>query len=171
MKLVNLTPHDIMLYIHETSTTIAPSGNVARVITHAYPEPTIMADIHDDAHRSTIEVPVHCMHSVAIDGLPQPHPDVLYIVSTMVAQHCSERHDVVAPDTGDSALRDEQGIITAVRGFVRFVDDISQQMPTHGDMIDIDDFDMDIINSIWRDMADRQTPASTQKKTKKRTKK
>jgi len=57
-----------------------------------------------------------------IEGLPDPQPGVVYIVSMVVRQaaQAQGRTDVVSPDTSpQGAIRDEQGRIIAVRGFVR----------------------------------------------------
>lgn len=53
-----------------------------------------------------------------ITGLPEKTVGKIFIVSLPVAQ-AAKRHDVVAPDTGSSAVR-ENGQIKAVRGFVTF---------------------------------------------------
>jgi hypothetical protein len=53
-----------------------------------------------------------------VSGLPEAQPDTIYIVSGMVlAAMNGSRPDVVAPDTGPDAIR-ENGQIVAVRGFV-----------------------------------------------------
>lgn len=41
-----------------------------------------------------------------------------YVVSALVLAHCAGRKDVVAPDTGPTAVRDGNSHIAAVRGFV-----------------------------------------------------
>ena len=54
----------------------------------------------------------------AVTGLPDAAPDTIYIVSGMVLGALNgTRSDVVAPDTGADAVR-ENGQIVAVRGFV-----------------------------------------------------
>jgi hypothetical protein len=47
---------------------------------------------------------------------------VLYVVSLPVAQHAARlgRQDFIAPDTGAGAVRDADGKIVGVRGFVRY---------------------------------------------------
>jgi len=53
-----------------------------------------------------------------VTGMPDAQPDTVYIVSGMVlAALKGARTDVVAPDTGSDAIR-ENGQIVAVRGFV-----------------------------------------------------
>ena len=53
-----------------------------------------------------------------VEGLPEPQPDTVYIVSALVLSALAgSRPDVVAPDTGGDAIR-ENGQIKAVRGLV-----------------------------------------------------
>ena len=54
-----------------------------------------------------------------VEGLPEPQPGVLYIVSMLVAQRVM-RADVVSPDSGPTAIR-ENGQIVAVRALNRHV--------------------------------------------------
>lgn len=54
-----------------------------------------------------------------VQGIPEPREGVVYIVSALVLSALAgKRRDVVAPDTGADAVRDPQGRILAVRGFV-----------------------------------------------------
>jgi len=53
------------------------------------------------------------------DSAQLPEPDIVYIVFSPVLSGVKRRNDVVAPDTGPCAVRDEKGQIIAVRGFVR----------------------------------------------------
>jgi hypothetical protein len=53
-----------------------------------------------------------------VEGLPDPVAGVVYIVSGRVlSELAGSRPDVVSPDTGPDAIR-ENGQIKAVRGFV-----------------------------------------------------
>jgi len=109
MQIVNLTPHAITVEKGDgTRLNIPPTPPSVRiqqenVVTHAI----------DD-------IPVSMVQYGAVEHLPAPQPDTLYVVSAMVAQQCRDRADVVAPDTGSSAIRDEAGRIIAVRGFVKY---------------------------------------------------
>ena len=53
-----------------------------------------------------------------VQGLPEPDGNI-YIVSMVVAQAVSGRSDVIAPDTGPTAYR-ENGLIVGVRQFARY---------------------------------------------------
>ena len=108
MKFVNLTPHPIrVLDVHGAEHEFVPSGQVARVgqVTHEMPELSGFR--------------VRTNQSGTISGLPEPQDVVIYLVSGFVLAACRGREDVLAPDTGPDCLRDENGHITAVRGFLR----------------------------------------------------
>lgn len=54
----------------------------------------------------------------AVENLPEPVEGVVYVVSALVLSALGgSRPDVVAPDTGPDAIR-ENGQVVAVRGFV-----------------------------------------------------
>lgn len=103
MNMVNLTPHDINVVVGETTITIPKSGTVARVTSTQ----TEVGNING--------IPVVKTVFGTVEGLPEPEIDTIYIVSSLVLAQL-ERVDVVAPDTGPTALR-ENGQIVAVRRF------------------------------------------------------
>lgn len=109
MHIINLTPHAITIQKSDgTQLTIPPTTPSARiqqenVVTHAI-----------------TDIPVSTVRYGEVEHLPDPQPDTVYVVSAMVAQQCRGRTDVVAPDTGSSAIRDDAGRIVAVRGFVKY---------------------------------------------------
>ena len=108
---INLTPHSIFVTIHpdfldDRGIEYPASGQVARVAAVR----SVAADL--GPHR------VMRQSFGAVEGLPDPVAGVIYIVSGMVLSALSgSRPDVVAPDTGPDAIR-ENGQIVAVRGFV-----------------------------------------------------
>jgi hypothetical protein len=109
MNIVNLTPHAVTVQ-HEdgTVTEIPPSGTVARVEAAQVP----IGDVDGiTVVRSTFGPPT---------DLPDPAEGVVYLVSSLVAQAVPDREDVVAPDTGATCVRNENGRIVAVRRFQRF---------------------------------------------------
>jgi len=107
MRFVNLTPHKIVIRTAEGDIEIEPSGMIARAITVETPAepingiPTIRRDFGE------------------IKGLPAPEPDTVYIVSSIALSAVGSRNDVVAPDTGPTAIRDEEDRIVAVTRLVR----------------------------------------------------
>jgi hypothetical protein len=127
MKLVNLTPHAIRVVVNDAYMDvleIPPSGKVARVSSKQYfydyvevyqPDPfgegpeefREVVPLRIPVYKTTYEEPV---------GVPEPKEGVIYIVSSLVKQQLPDRDDVVAPDTGPSAIR-ENGQVVAVTRF------------------------------------------------------
>jgi len=105
MKIINLTPHAINI---TDGPTFPPSGKVARVSVQQVDDGMIDG------------VPVKKQTFGDIVDLPPPAPDTVYIVSSLVlsAAKAAGRTDCVAPDTAN-AVRDENGHIVSVPGFVR----------------------------------------------------
>ena len=124
-RVVNLTPHPIVVRLfdsvrgEEFDLVFPPSGRVARVKAESWPlgylAPTPMGGVALVVRSSFGE----------IEGLPEPEEGTLFLVSALVAQAAAKagRLDVLAPDTGpDSAIRNEDGQIVAVRRFVTFAE-------------------------------------------------
>lgn len=110
MKLINLTPHDVVLRLEEGREKIYPSEGNARVTTHS----EVVGQVDG--------VEIVSQQYGDIDGLPSPQDGVLYIVSLVVRQaaQAQGRDDVISPDTSpQGAIRDGEGRIVAVRRFVR----------------------------------------------------
>ena len=102
---VNLTPHAITV---EGVGTIPASGQVARVETRRCCVGSINGGVL-----------LVSQISGDVQSLPEPREGVVYIVSAFVLSALAgKRRDVVAPDTGADAVR-ENGQIMAVRGFVQ----------------------------------------------------
>jgi len=111
MELINLTPHEITIVGEDGKViaTISPSGSVARVKTTQ----TIIGQVND--------IPIVRTFFGDVEGLPEPEPNTVFIVSSMVAQAVPHRDDVVAPDTSpNGVVRDEEGRIVGVKRFQRW---------------------------------------------------
>jgi len=122
MKLVNLTPHPIVLRNAKgEDLTIAPSGIVARV----QEIPGIIMSTNKG------HVPTYCPSFYGkIEGIPEKQePGTRYIVSLMVANAMVPQQDFydfdkfVRPGTGpqDNPIRDEAGRIIAVTRLIAVV--------------------------------------------------
>jgi hypothetical protein len=106
MNFVNLTPHPITVKTNEIKRTFEPSGQVARV--------------------ETTETLLHTVEGIPImkrtweqpTGIPDPEEGTLYIVSSVVLSAAAERTDLISPDTGKTAERNEKGHILSVIRFV-----------------------------------------------------
>ena len=106
MNFINLTPHTIKVLKNDTVFEFPPSGVVARVLVKI----TRCEPIDDFKVTKSI--------FGEIENLPTPQDDTTYIVSQMVLGRVKDRSDVVAPDTGLTAIRNEAGQIEYVSGFV-----------------------------------------------------
>ena len=105
MKLVNLTPHTLTIRVGDKEVKIEPSGQVARVATQQV--------VIDRLQFDGVKIPVVATKYGEVEGVPAPQEGVIYITSSLVAGRV-KRADVVAPDTGPTAIRNEQKQIVAV---------------------------------------------------------
>jgi hypothetical protein len=113
MKLVNLTPHAIVLQATDGSrTTVPPSGTVARRASTPGALETLPG----------VPVPIAGRQTFGqVAGLPSFEPDTLYIVSGLIASSMPDGLPLVAPGTGpnDGAIRSADGKIEAVTRLIR----------------------------------------------------
>ena len=103
MNIINLTPHAINIINGDTTTTIDPSGTVARVSVQVVPtdNPMLYTQQYGD-----------------VQDLPAPQNNTIYIVSALVLARVPHRTDVYAPLTAQ-AIRNDAGHIIGVPGLVR----------------------------------------------------
>jgi len=110
---INCTPHALAV---EGLGTLPASGTVARCAT-VREELAYLTGTPDITNCPPV-VRLVRQTTGQVTGLPEAQPDTILIVSGMVlAALNGTRQDVVAPDTGADAIR-ENGQIVAVRGFV-----------------------------------------------------
>ena len=107
-KLINLTPHEINIITPEGEMKIPPSGVIARV--------GVIRERIGEVFIDGKFIPVYKNKFGSVENLPDPKPDTLYVVSSIVAQAVSNRKDVVVPD---DSVRDEQGSIIGVRALAQ----------------------------------------------------
>lgn len=100
-KLINLTPHEIVL---NDGTKIPASGAIARCNSQSSERDE---DLVSNVTFGTVE------------GLPAPEDGVLYITSMVVAQK-AQRADVVSPDTNSKECVRQDGKIVSVPGYCRW---------------------------------------------------
>ena len=103
-QIINLTPHAITLVCGKLPMTIPSSGVVARVSSHT----EVIGNIGD--------IPITRTAYSAVEGLPEPEEDTIYIVSALVAQRVPERGDVFIPN---ESVRDENGRIIGCKSLAR----------------------------------------------------
>lgn len=107
MILINLTPHDINVLENGVIKTYPATGDVARVDQINQPNGTV-----NDA-------PVNRPTYGAVEGLPlYQKAGMYYIVSALVRQSQPHRKDLLSPDSGATAVRDEKGLIKYVTGWL-----------------------------------------------------
>lgn len=126
MEIINLTPHNIDILAEGETFTVPASGTIARVETREELTGTVPVGFVDMASGYTVPVadfgtaevtvPVVRRTTGGVTGLPGPVPGTIYIVSGVVLDEIPSgtRPDVFAPDTGDTAVRDDRGHIVAV---------------------------------------------------------
>ena len=133
MRLGNLTQHTIAIEALEGRLYL-PSDGLAYVSMKTIPDSPLF--VYDPQWVTIGEQPGDKSCTVAfnsftvtfnnpvlygeISGLPEPSADVIYITSLVVAQRAS-RSDVVSPDSGPTAIRNENGQVIAVRALNRYV--------------------------------------------------
>lgn len=101
-KLINLVDHPVHIKRPDgLIITIKPSGIVARVVTNGYPSDFKINGIPCGFENLT---PI-------IEGLPEPKENTYYIVSKIVLHMCSDRLDLVAPDTSTVMKKKDKRII------------------------------------------------------------
>jgi hypothetical protein len=103
---INLTPHQITVRTAENDIVINPTAPAARMALTSVSAGQISG------------IPLVRQEFGEIENLPAPVDGVIYITSTMVAQR-AKRADVVSPDTGPTAIR-ENGQVVAVRAMQVF---------------------------------------------------
>lgn len=101
-KLVNLTPHPIVVLGPDGEITIPASGTVARC--------SEVSEVIGELNG----VPVIRKSFGQVVNLPEPEEGVVYIVSALVAQAAKDRDDVVFPG---NLVRDDQGNIKGLNAF------------------------------------------------------
>jgi len=112
LKFKNLTPHLIHIapYLEASPDewlSIPPSGEVARVASDPGEELDSAPGVRLFAAPRWGDV----------QGLPEPDPETILIVSGLVASRCGGRPDVFGPGTGpnDQAVRDDGRVIAVTR--------------------------------------------------------
>lgn len=109
--IINLTPHAINI----NGLSIPPSGTVARVTTEEAPSDPIYG----------IPTIIRKMGNVDFGSI-KPNKQNIFIVSSMVLDAIPAKHPYAAicfaPDTGKSAIRNDQGHISSVTALVRHKD-------------------------------------------------
>lgn len=104
-RIVSVLPHEITVRLDGRDVVIPPSGQLARVATSTREIATVDG------------IPIVATVFGEIVGLPEPQPGVLYLGSTLLAQAAARqgRTDVVSPDTGPTAIREDGQVVAVIR--------------------------------------------------------
>lgn len=126
---VNLTPHEIKLKVQVEAHDPVQNQNLTQIdgpfaLLRIPPEPvparvTSIEEVIGLSDAGGLIVCVSRHTFGQIEGLPEPKPDTIYIVSGMVQDAIEGRQDVLAPDTGKTAVRISNGqmaYVTRLRG-------------------------------------------------------
>jgi len=97
---INLTPHAVVIV---GGPTLAPSGSVARCSSISTP-----AGEHGGVTLSRVVFG-------AVEGLPDPEPGIVFVVSALIRAAVPNRTDVASP--GD-LVRDASGAVVGCRNLV-----------------------------------------------------
>jgi hypothetical protein len=108
MKLINLTPHEVVLITEDGELHIPSSGIIARCSVQRVTEKIVEVD--------GVKIPINRNVFGEVEGLPKPKEGVLFIVSSLVAQAMRDRDDLVVPD---DTVRDEQGRIIGAKALAQ----------------------------------------------------
>ena len=100
IKIVNLTPHEINIVGHEP----IPSSGSVRVAETSH----VIDEING------IDIIVKKFGKV--EGMPEPQPDTVFVVSLMVAQQLTHRDDIL---TVGETVRNEAGQVVGAKNFSR----------------------------------------------------
>ena len=102
-KIINLTPHNIVIVGENGNRTILKSGTVARVESKSR-----SCGFFDG-------IPLSSVKFGAVTELPEYQPDTLLIVSAMVRAAASDRPDLASPG---ELVRDAGGNVVGCRGLI-----------------------------------------------------
>lgn len=104
VTLVNMTPHEVNYYINGEKVFSVPVSGLPAI---RLPEENVNVHTKYGMEFTTKQYK-------EAENLPNLQDNVLYIVSKMVLDAVN-RHDFIAPDTGDGAVRDD-GSVTGRKG-------------------------------------------------------
>jgi len=111
LRVRNLTPHPVTLWVPGGYVIVPPDpAGPARCKVTSEMVGLLRVRLRDDRPPDTIPLRRTVMGEV--EGLPEPEPGVVLIVSRVVAEAARDRHDLLIVD---DTIRDEQGRIVAAR--------------------------------------------------------
>ncbi len=109
VTLHNYTPHAVTVYTGDTVVAVLPCEGVARAAEGSSPPTPVRIQ------GTSLQVEFRSTVYGAVEGLPDPVPGVMLVVSGLVLDHPSVAHrtDLCAPGT---PIRNEAGVVIGCRG-------------------------------------------------------
>lgn len=125
ITVVNMTPHQLNIITDEilVDSWVRPSGpdEIIKSQNVIIPPSGIVTRLLEKETNSKRwlgqAISLRHIGFTCIDGLPEKHVNVIYVVSRIVAQHLGDRNDIFCP--GD-LIRDGQGNIIGCKGLAHF---------------------------------------------------
>lgn len=108
VKVINCTPHDVVIISESGNITFERSGIIPRLTEQQVKINSVAVN--------GIEIDIMEKSFNEIEGLPEPQENTLYIVSALVAGAAKNRDDLVIPN---DTVRDDQGRIIGCRSLAR----------------------------------------------------
>ncbi len=121
MKLINCTPHAIVVHTEGGVITLPPSGAVARLV--GGPTPDVRSLKTGEGHAIRVSLPPSYE---SVEGVPPFAPDSAIVVSAMVGAQAPTllgekwKGLVYGPDTGADCVRNDKGHIVGVKGLILY---------------------------------------------------
>lgn len=106
MKIINLTPHEVVLIPPTGANHIFPSEGVARCSQNDAQNGYAILDGQD--------IPFYITTFGSVTGLPEYRVGVFYIVSSLIRSALPDREDLLSPT---KLIRNDKGHVTGCRGF------------------------------------------------------
>ena len=108
VKVINCTPHDVVI--------ISESGNITFERSGIIPRLKEVQQKINSVNSNGIEIDIMEKSFLEPEGLPEPKEGTIYIVSALVAGAVKHRDDLVIPN---DTIRDDQGRIIGCRNLAR----------------------------------------------------
>lgn len=114
IQVFNATPHDILVVSEDGSTVRIPKPDDESGVARVTVERQKVATPPFETVEGAVFAPVYTSVFGEVVNLPPQRPNVFYIVSSVVAQACPGRTDLLVPD---ELVRDEEGRVVGCRSF------------------------------------------------------
>ena len=108
VKVINCTPHDVVI--------ISESGNITFERSGIIPRLKEVQQKINSINSNGIEIDIMKKSFLEPEGLPEPQENTIFIVSALVAGAIKNRDDLVIPN---DTVRDDQGRIVGCKNLAK----------------------------------------------------